>query len=150
MKAWREANKDHRAAYLQEWKKANKESQAEYQKKYQADYRKREGVQKAYWEKNLRKNYRLSPEDFNDLWNKQGGKCGVCSVDMSPRGRTSDSVCVDHNHQTGEIRGLLCRACNHGIGNLKDCPDVLEAAAKYLRSKGNYSTSPYLNNEVQK
>ena len=141
MKAWREANKDKVRANFQRWKEANKESRDAYMKKYLTEYQSRDGVQKWHWEKNLRNNYQLSAEDFNDLWQKQQGKCGVCSVGMSPRGRTSDSVCVDHNHLTGQVRGLLCRGCNHGIGQLKDCPDVLEAAARYLRANGNYSTS---------
>lgn len=144
MKAWRAANQDKVKANFLKWKEVNKESRAAYQKQYHAEYKSREGVKKLYWEKNLRNNYQLSPEDFNDLWTKQNGKCGVCSVKLSPRGRSSDSVCVDHNHGSGEVRGLLCRACNHGIGNLKDCPDVLEAAARYLRAKGNYSTSSHL------
>ena len=150
MKAWRAANREKVRESFQKWKEANKEARAAYQKQYHGEYRKREGVQKTLWERNLRNNYQLAPEAFNALWEQQGGKCGVCSTPMAPRGRTSDSVCVDHNHLTGEVRGLLCRGCNHGIGQLKDCPDVLEAAAKYLRSKGNYSTSPYLKEvEVQ-
>lgn len=143
MKAWREANRDQVKANLQRWKAENKEAQAEYQKKYHAEYRERDGVQQIFRERHLRKNYRLTTEDFNDLWNKQKGKCGACSVDMSPRGREGDSVCVDHNHETGMVRWLLCRSCNHGIGCLKDCPEVMERAAKYLRENGNYSTSLY-------
>lgn len=148
MKAWRVANKDKVSSNFKQWKADNKESRVAYMKAYGAEYRAREGSKKTFWERNLRINYRLTPEDFNDLWQKQGGKCGVCSVSMSPRGRTSDAVCVDHNHETGSVRGLLCRGCNHGIGNLKDSPEVLEAAARYLRAQGSYSTSKIPTSEV--
>ena len=41
-------------------------------------------------------------------------------------------LAIDHNHSTGQIRGLLCSLCNFGIGYLKDSPDLLRKAAQYL------------------
>lgn len=140
-KAWKQANKDHVRAYQKQWREANKESIKAYQKDYHAEYRERDDVQKANWERNLHRNYRMKPQDFNALWESQNGKCGICGVDMLPRGRDNDAACVDHNHETNEVRGLLCRACNNGIGCLKDDPAVLEAAARYLREKGHYSSN---------
>jgi hypothetical protein len=139
MKQWRSANAEKVKAYQKNWKAENAVSQAEYQKAYQADYYPKEDNRRKDWERNLRRNYNMSPDDFNKMWKAQDGKCAVCQVEMLPRGRKSDAACVDHNHATGEVRGLLCRACNHGIGNLKDSPEVLTAAAKYLIEKGHYS-----------
>jgi len=42
-------------------------------------------------------------------------------------------LCVDHNHQTGEVRGLLCQKCNTGIGNMKDSIKILSQAILYLK-----------------
>jgi hypothetical protein len=145
MKAWRESNQERIKAYQKEWRAKNAELVKGYQKAYQAGYQRKPGVQHEKWVRNLRRNYQMTPEQFNELWATQNGKCGVCEVLMNPRGRDKDAACVDHNHATGEVRGLLCRGCNHGIGNLKDCPEVLEAAAQYLRSKGHYSTSLIVN-----
>lgn len=55
------------------------------------------------------------------------GKCHICGEHV-PRG-----MHIDHCHKTGERRGVLCRECNHGLGNFKDNPALLEAAAAYLR-----------------
>lgn len=139
MRQWRAANADKIKAYKKNWKAENAVSQAEYQKAYMADYQVKPDVQYKTWERNLRRNYRMTPDDFNKLWKAQDGKCAICQVDMQPRGRKSDAAAVDHNHATGEVRGLLCRSCNHGIGNLKDNPEVLMAAAEYLIERGHYS-----------
>lgn len=139
MKQWRAANADKIKAYQKNWKAENAVSQAEYQKAYMADYQVKPEIQYKTWERNLRRNYRMTPDDFNKLWKDQDGKCAICQIDMQPRGRKLDAAAVDHNHATGEVRGLLCRACNHGIGCLKDSPDVLKAAAKYLIENGHYS-----------
>jgi hypothetical protein len=139
MKQWRAANAEKVKAYQKNWKAENAISQAEYQKAYQNTYKTREEVQRKSWERNLKINYKMSPDDFNKLWKAQDGKCAICQIDLQPRGRKLDAVSVDHNHDTGEVRGLLCRACNHGIGCLKDSPKVLKAAATYLIEKGHYS-----------
>jgi hypothetical protein len=55
-------------------------------------------------------------------------QCEICGAE-APEHRALD---VDHNHTTGRVRGKLCRACNHGIGNFKDNPDLLLKAVDYL------------------
>jgi len=59
--------------------------------------------------------------------------CEICGTDGVER---SESLCVDHNHETGEIRGILCRQCNVGIGNLRDSSRLLQLAAAYLDERG--------------
>lgn len=56
----------------------------------------------------------------------QDGRCAICNKEMK-------QVNVDHCHKTQEVRGLLCTACNTGIGKLKDDISVLESAIKYLK-----------------
>jgi hypothetical protein len=136
---WRMKNAEHKKAYQKEWRAKNVESVKEYQAAYQAEYTARDEIQAKTRQRHLQKNYRLTTFQFNEMWEEQNGKCAICCNSMAPRGRKADAVTVDHNHATGEVRGLLCRACNHGIGNLKDNPDVLANAAKYLSQKGHYS-----------
>ncbi len=138
MKAWREANKDEIRAYQKQWREANKDSVNAYQRAYQQDYRNRKDVRHDTWVRALRNNYNMTPADFNLMWAEQGGICEICKTPMAPRGKAKNSVCVDHNHATGEIRGLLCRECNQGLGHMKDDPKVLESALRYLLNKGHY------------
>jgi len=84
---------------------------------------------------NLRK-YGLTIEDFQILWSKHKGLCGICSKQLilgSPSG-----YAIDHNHHTSAVRGLLCQLCNQGIGCLQDSPKVLKQALKYLNDNGHY------------
>lgn len=141
MKRWRAANQERIKAYQKSWRAENAVAVAEYQKEYQKDYRTRDEVMAENMRRNLWKNYKMTPTEFNDLWEGQSGKCAICEVDMAPRGRAKNSVAVDHNHENGAVRGLLCRTCNVGIGYLNNDPDLLIAAAEYLIERGFYAFS---------
>ena len=138
MKKWRAENQDRIKAYQKQWKAENAEKVSEYNIAYQAEYRLKEDKQFETWVRSLRRNYRLTPDQFNSMWDNQDGRCAICEVEMKPRGRDLESACVDHNHSTGEVRALLCRRCNHGIGHLQDSPEVMRAALKYLEKYGSY------------
>jgi hypothetical protein len=71
-----------------------------------------------------------SPELFQAFNEKQGGKCAICGG-VNDRGH---ALCADHDHETGIIRGLLCRTCNLGIGHLRDDPTLMRKAAEYIDS----------------
>lgn len=78
----------------------------------------------------VKSRYGLSPEELGSLLEFQGERCAIC-------GRTADEagcsvLSVDHCHATGCIRGLLCRACNSGIGQLGDSAKVVKLAFEYL------------------
>jgi hypothetical protein len=139
MKRWREENKDCISEYQKEWRKRNAINVSEYQREYQVGYRSRDDIQFKTWMQGLHKNYNISPSTFNLMWESQSGKCAICEQPMEPRGRKKSAVTVDHNHQTGKVRGLLCRGCNSGLGNFKDDPNVLRFAYEYLMKHGNYS-----------
>ena len=138
-KRWREENKDHIREYQTQWRKRNAGKVSEYQKEYHAGYRDREDVQFNTWMRNLHRNYKITPDIFNKMWDDQNGDCAICKQPMQPRGRAKSAATVDHNHETGIVRGLLCRGCNHGLGCLKDDPKVLQSAAEYLIKHGYYS-----------
>jgi len=71
----------------------------------------------------------LSDEDIPILGWYQEGKCAICGRRPTQFRR----LCIDHDHRTGEIRGLLCDYCNTTIGFLKDDADWLASAADYLK-----------------
>ncbi len=75
------------------------------------------------------KQYGLTEDDYVELCEKQSYRCAVCSVHAND---INCSLSVDHNHDTGKVRGLLCRKCNQGIGLLQDSPDILRLALNYL------------------
>lgn len=87
----------------------------------------------------LNKKYGIGLDDFNLLFNQQDGRCLICKKNMKlPReaqGQDMDTVAVDHNHDTNKIRGLLCNACNKGLGHFQDSSAVLRSAINYLITK---------------
>lgn len=76
--------------------------------------------------------YGLTREQFEALWEDQGGKCRICRTKLVRKRHGKRAACVDHCHSNGGVRGLLCRRCNSAIGLLDDSPSRLRAAAKYL------------------
>jgi hypothetical protein len=77
----------------------------------------------------LMKHYGMSIEEYDILATQQDYKCAICE-EIAPALR---ALVVDHNHETGRVRELLCRACNSGIGALGDSIERLEKALAYLR-----------------
>ena len=75
----------------------------------------------------------LTPEGYDTLLAAQGGGCAICST-RDPGGRWGTHFAVDHDHDSGSVRGLLCSRCNVMLGNAKDDPERLRAAASYLES----------------
>jgi hypothetical protein len=63
----------------------------------------------------------------------QGGVCAICrNLETATFGGGIRKLAVDHDHSTGKIRGLLCQACNTGLGLFKDIPERMELAAQYI------------------
>lgn len=71
--------------------------------------------------------YGFTLADYDAMLAAQGGGCAVCEAPPGAR-----ALHVDHDHRTGEVRGLLCNNCNQGLGRFNDDPDRLIAAAMYL------------------
>lgn len=88
----------------------------------------------------LKSKYGLTLDDYDRLVEEQNGQCAICGTDK-PNCHHKRFV-VDHNHKTGEVRGLLCSTCNTGLGNFFDNPQILLSAAKYLFTKGHYAKTP--------
>ena len=108
------ANRERLSKYQMEWKRSNKE--------------KVRGIKKKEY---LKRKYNLTPEDMAILLDEQENKCKICSIKFNDYIKHN----VDHCHSTGKIRGLLCRACNLGLGFFKDDPKLLIKAIEYLEGK---------------
>ncbi|RJQ37454.1 MAG: hypothetical protein C4555_06370 [Dehalococcoidia bacterium] len=118
-KEWRERNPEYQRA----WQQKNIQRQAEYHQRWV-----NQGGKVIRLRYKLKSLYGLSIEEYVELSNKQGGVCAIYRQ-SEPKGR----LCVDHDHQTGQVRGLLCQQCNKALGALRDSIENCLAAAKYLR-----------------
>jgi len=132
--------------YTQQWRQKYPEKEAarsaRAKERYRSDpaYRARVNDANArYAEKNrpkarhARLKYRL-PDltgfDFDRMWREQDGLCAICGSALRKEGRSG--VNVDHCHDTGRVRELLCQPCNNGLGCFKDDPSRLRKAISYL------------------
>lgn len=80
-------------------------------------------------EYDLRRNYGLTQTGFDLMLVGQGGVCAICKGESK---NTKPGLCVDHDHVTGNIRGILCHKCNFALGNLDDSPARALILAQYL------------------
>jgi hypothetical protein len=96
-------------AYQTQWKLSNPKKWKMHQDKARIKYR-----------------YGLLMDEYNELLLSQDGKCAVCDTEFIK------SPCIDHSHSTGEVRGLLCDACNRGLGYFKENANRLRNAAQYV------------------
>lgn len=74
-------------------------------------------------DRRIKERYDMSPEEYQLLSEKQSGRCLICGA---------QATCIDHDHRTGKVRGLLCRACNLAIGLIQDSPARARQMADYL------------------
>jgi hypothetical protein len=118
-KQWQINNKE----YMIQYRAINKEKIKQKRKNYKSN--KKEEI-KRY---ELKRRYNVTPEQYNKTFSKQEGKCAICYNEF----KSTQNTHVDHNHITGNFRGLLCRSCNQGIGYLKDDIKILKSAIKYLK-----------------
>ena len=106
---------------------------ADCSREYQRDWRNSEGSHKEWHKKHPRKykeyalkhNYGLSLDEYDRLLAEQNNRCAICKEVM-------DKICVDHDHSTGVVRGLLCNHCNLALGYVKDSVLIIDEMRKYL------------------
>ena len=79
----------------------------------------------------FQKRYGITLNEYNDMREEQGNSCALCGIHED---NLTKKLHVDHCHETSIIRGLLCHACNTGIGLLNDDPDLLSKAIGYLNA----------------
>ena len=123
-RAWYAANRQSSIAYVKRWQQENKEHLHAYRREY------RKGRKAEDRDAHLRRTFGITSTDYEELLARQGGGCGICGKRPG-----KISLHVDHDHETGEIRGLLCVGCNNALGQFHDDPMLLERATDYVSSE---------------
>lgn len=100
----------------------------------------RERVKKNHREWSLRALYGITESEFQRLLKLQDGKCALCPVEYSDKGKRN--LVVDHDHETGRVRGLLCTRCNTSIGQLGDNSEGLRRALAYVLNEVGVIPAP--------
>jgi len=120
---WEEKNKEKRKKYINNWRIENKDKFKEVQDRY--NLKNKDKIK----ERRLLRDYGINNEQYDKLLKQQNNSCAVCGTHQSQLKR---SLAVDHNHETGQIRGLLCDNCNIALGHLNESIDLLDKAKTYL------------------
>jgi hypothetical protein len=141
---YKHAHKDERLVYNQKWRSENRERVNANER------RRRKEIPEKYkeWAKNqrdrlgslwsLRESVRLrniSIDEYNRMNEEQKGLCAICQRENRQKSRKEGELCrlaIDHCHQTGKVRALLCGACNKGLGHFEDNIELLITAIQYL------------------
>lgn len=88
----------------------------------------------------IKAKYGIDQDRFEEMLAAQGGQCAICGA-TSPRLSWGKHLHIDHCHETGKVRGLLCQPCNTSLGRFGDNPDLLRKAAEYVENGGVPSKS---------
>lgn len=127
-KTHKEQIRKYNTTWVRNHRKECRESNSNYKKNHKKELL---NYSKNYYSRRgrrlfLKRKYNLSLEQYQNLILQQNNKCGICK---KPFKQTAH---IDHNHQTGMVRGLLCSTCNRGIGYFKDNIIILKNAIDYL------------------
>lgn len=118
-----------------EYHKKNRDRILEFQKTYYQEHKEETKIKNQ--RNHFKRKYGITIDEYNLMFDKQNGLCLICGESENKIGMGTDRtqmLSVDHNHETNEIRGLLCHSCNLALGNFKDKIENLENAIRYLKS----------------
>lgn len=116
-----------------EWFRIHKPQKKLYDKNYRQ--KNQERIKMVIKNCKMLKRYGIDLETFNNLYEQQNGQCCICADKMTMIKTEGKFVCIDHDHNTKKVRGLLCNSCNLMIGYASDNPKILQNAIKYLENK---------------
>lgn len=138
---WNEKNNDR----MREYRNRDKAKHAKYMREY---FKKNPDKAKNH---HLKKRFGITLEAYNEMWEVQGGVCAICGKPetvVDNRTKLPRSLAVDHDHVTDEVRGLLCMACNQGVGNFREDPETMRKAAKYIEERKSTRIAPPATEEL--
>jgi hypothetical protein len=104
-------------------------------------------------EQHLKYKYGITHSEFSKAWDEQNGCCSICKKelpDLMVYENRKRGYAIDHNHVTGEFRGILCLPCNSVLGLAKDSVEILKAAIYYLEERGSYGLTLISNMRAAK
>ena len=117
-------------------KQKKKYYRTEKGRQYQKKYKQSEKYKVIERRANLKKNYNITLEQYDQMFAVQDGICAICGKPETVKNQYGvKRLSIDHNHETGEFRGLLCSSCNFLIGNAKESLLILKSAINYLKNR---------------
>lgn len=125
------ANGEYRCSLCRTWKEPKHFNKNKFQKSG-LNYACKECMRVKCRQYGLPKKYGFTYDGFLNKLEAQNNKCDCCGKEFQNSGEYKDRVCVDHNHNTGEIRGLVCHKCNLAAGNVNDSSSYALQVARYL------------------
>ena len=131
-KLYHERNKERINARKKEWTQEKLVDDPDYDKKRSKKYYLKNEKRELTRARGFKRKYNLTLEEIDAMLFRQNFSCPICRKDLRIFRRH-----IDHNHKTGKIRGILCGACNAGIGMLGDNVEVLSKAIDYLQREDN-------------
>jgi RNA polymerase-binding transcription factor DksA len=123
-KKWYVQNREREIERVRQWAMANPDKIADRIAASHGTERKKLADRKSY----LKRKYGITIADYERMLEAQGGVCAICG-EARPEERT---LHVDHDHETGVIRGLLCFRCNNALGDFREEYELFQRAADYL------------------
>ena len=124
-KLWKENNKDKTKKSWVEWRERNVKRRKVYKKN-----RRIKGLEIMSDRKQNYKKYNITIEDYDKMFDEQGGVCYICHEPS-----LNQRLSVDHNHETGKVRSLLCSRCNIWLGILENNGELFEQFKIYLKER---------------
>jgi len=112
----------------------DKYNNPDYHKSYREKNKDRLRITHLKWY--LEKNFKLTLDQYNQMLKEQNGVCAICGkneTNIDGRSKKNKRLSVDHNHESGKIRELLCDKCNQGLGLFQENIDTLLNAINYLK-----------------
>ena len=129
-------SKKEKAEVNRVWRKNNPDKVKAQKKRYNDNHLVENNIRTRNWRKlnpkkckgyDLKKNYGISFEEYDEMMELQNYKCAICGEEQQK------SLDCDHDHKTGNVRELLCSGCNRGLGNFDDNIKKLQKAIIYLK-----------------
>ncbi len=118
--------REQRIAAAQKWRDENPERYRENQRRMRSSPEGKERQRAGH----LKRKYGITIEQYDQMLAEQGGGCAICGREPRP----DISLHLDHDHESGNLRGILCFRCNNALGDLDDDVALLRAAVRYLES----------------